>query len=401
MNDRAIISAKPGFPWRWFLLGVILLLILVAATFWWWLNSSCDLDSFASEAKAAGVDLDPVKIDPLADAWWQGLEAAAQGIPSFNLEQPSPQTLAAINQPRYLRLLPALDAFPTGAAGKVVALPSGLNALLRAQILTRPTAELPRTLQRLQRLAVAGTASVERSWTWSPNLYYGVADCVALRLREIPAAQRKPVADALTALATEVMRGFTAGMARHIREYYRRAATPPGDISRASALVIPQLYEHLPGGLGYRLLDRAGRGLVLERLLGWYSATARCHEPRGYIDLALPDIADMKSADPALWPTHWLAHLMHQGFYLEGVAETMLHLRLLAAELNGHPWPEDPFAPPGTPLHRVERDGALLGAWSVGEDGVADGGDRSRDCCLSLGGRLGRPNMGDALPAKP
>lgn len=399
MSDELQHSARRGFPWRWVLLGVALTLILAASVSWWW-SSSRDLNAFASEAKAAGVDLDPVKIDPLADAWWQGMEAAAQGIPSFNLEQVSPQTLALANQPRYLRLLPALDAFPAGAAGPVTALPSELNALLRAQILTRPTSELPRTLQRLQRLAAAGTASVERSWTWSPNVYYGIADCVALRLREIPAAQRKPVADALNALAVEVQRGLPAGLARHIREYYRRAVTPPGDISKASGLVIPQFYEHLPGGLGYRLLDRAGRAPALERLLTWYSASASCHEPRGFIDLARPDIVELKSAAPPLWPTHWLEQRMRQGYYLQGAAVSALHFRLLAAELTGRPWPEDPFAPPGTALHRVERDGALLGAWSVGEDGVDDGGDRSRDCCLSLAGRLGRPFMGDALPAK-
>ncbi len=47
---------------------------------------------------------------------------------------------------------------------------------------------------------------------------------------------------------------------------------------------------------------------------------------------------------------------------------------VLCAELTGGPWPADRCAPAGTILRRLERDGRLIAAYSVGRNGVDDGG---------------------------
>lgn len=52
---------------------------------------------------------------------------------------------------------------------------------------------------------------------------------------------------------------------------------------------------------------------------------------------------------------------------------TALGSRIILHELGHGPWPNDPFAPVGTPLRRHERNGVLIGAWSVGRYGVDDG----------------------------
>lgn len=51
-----------------------------------------------------------------------------------------------------------------------------------------------------------------------------------------------------------------------------------------------------------------------------------------------------------------------------------LRLLLIAAELGGKPWPPDLFAADRAPLRRIERDGRLVGAYTVGPDGHDDGG---------------------------
>jgi hypothetical protein len=137
---------------------------------------------------------------------------------------------------------------------------------------------------------------------------------------------------------------------------------------------------------------------LLQDLLEWHR---QMQASSGLPEMVTAIRHDMKAIDTtwrSLLPSRYLAGWAHQSHvYVRGVRQ-ILHLRLLAADLVGNPWPEDPFAVPGTPLHRVERDGVLLGAWSVGIDGIPNGGDRRSDCCMSLGAQLGKPNMGDALP---
>lgn len=66
--------------------------------------------------------------------------------------------------------------------------------------------------------------------------------------------------------------------------------------------------------------------------------------------------------------------------------QTKLHLALVAAELRQAPWPVDCFDPAGKPLRRFERDGKLVGAYSVGVNGSDDGGDEKADITFPLYG---------------
>lgn len=75
------------------------------------------------------------------------------------------------------------------------------------------------------------------------------------------------------------------------------------------------------------------------------------------------------------------------------------YLRLLAADLEGTPWPIDPGDPAGGRLREIRRGGKLIGAYSVGPDGRDDGGSRETDWCLALREKLGSPMASDP-PAK-
>jgi len=75
-------------------------------------------------------------------------------------------------------------------------------------------------------------------------------------------------------------------------------------------------------------------------------------------------------------------------------------LRLLAADLDGSPWPMDPGAPPGGLIRPILRDGVMIGGYGLGLDGVDDGGNPISDWCWALHAQLGYPKASD-LPKIP
>jgi hypothetical protein len=83
---------------------------------------------------------------------------------------------------------------------------------------------------------------------------------------------------------------------------------------------------------------------------------------------------------------------------IAGAHSARLRLLVLAAELRGAAWPIDQLDPAGKPVRRVERDGRLIGAYSVGADGVDDEGHPQADRCWPLYAPLGTPRAGDPVP---
>ncbi len=81
-----------------------------------------------------------------------------------------------------------------------------------------------------------------------------------------------------------------------------------------------------------------------------------------------------------------------------GAHAARLRLLVLAAELRGTTWPADLLDPAAKPVRRVERGGNLIGAYSVGADGVDDEGHPQTDRCWPLYAPLGTPKAGDPLP---
>jgi hypothetical protein len=67
-----------------------------------------------------------------------------------------------------------------------------------------------------------------------------------------------------------------------------------------------------------------------------------------------------------------------------------IRLKLLAAEISGHEWPIDPYSRSGERLRRIERDGVLIGGYSIGPDERDAGGGRG-DIALALYGHSGLP----------
>lgn len=137
---------------------------------------------------------------------------------------------------------------------------------------------------------------------------------------------------------------------------------------------------------------RAGRGPLLHREMEWILMARKNPTPA---DLVLTARAiDRQSQDLRTWmPTETLS-LQLMGVVsmeLNMTARCQLRLQLMAAELRGAPWPIDAFDPSGKPLRRFERDGALMGAYTVSDDGFDNGGDKKKDRYFPLYGPLELP----------
>lgn len=63
---------------------------------------------------------------------------------------------------------------------------------------------------------------------------------------------------------------------------------------------------------------------------------------------------------------------------------TTLRGRLIAAELQGQPWPIDTFDETDALLRPITRDGRIIAAYSVGDDGIDQGGNEKKDLIFPL-----------------
>lgn len=390
------------FPWRWVLLGVVLSVALACTTAALWLTSTTDLMAFAAQAKAAGVSLDPVPPDQLAEAWWAARSGDLKDIPPYsNYEGDPPPSFAIACEVRFAHVGELAAQAPPGhiVSGGVL---RPLNWWFRLRIRFAPDGELPVLVHQLRRNVELLRDLSDEMQPDALTLMEGMTDCLVLRWRELAVADRVACGTDLAAIAAVMEIELRSGEVRLVRRLYAAAWTHRYHLCRELLVSLPAVYQTMPGGP--LLMERAGRRPLLAGLLAFHQAVSRSPDVRAIIRVIARERLEWRSLTATPWPTLYLRQQLQTGPEGLGMdhlacAQDILHIRLLAAELSGQPWPEDPFAPPGTPLHRVERDGALLGAWSVGEDGRPDGGKHASDVCMALSSEaLGYPTMGDAPP---
>ena len=103
--------------------------------------------------------------------------------------------------------------------------------------------------------------------------------------------------------------------------------------------------------------------------------------------------------------TAWLAELdAYQHFYpsddltpmyCQRIVKQQLEFSVLIANLTNATLPTDAFSATGAALHPVERNGQVIGWYSVGPDGTDDGGVVARDFGIPLRASFGMPRFAD------
>ncbi len=136
-------------------------------------------------------------------------------------------------------------------------------------------------------------------------------------------------------------------------------------------------------------MTRAGRKTLLRHEIEWIQLVQRIPSPTDLI-LSAKRMNIEEEALRTWMPNEALTKMVIAAtpVILEMTVRCQVRLRLMAAELRGQPWPIDPYDPSGKPLRPFLRDGKLMGAYSVYQDGVDNGGDKSKDRYFPLYGPL-------------
>jgi hypothetical protein len=127
--------------------------------------------------------------------------------------------------------------------------------------------------------------------------------------------------------------------------------------------------------MAIQITMRAERASILRAKLAWLQfIKTNPGQPRLWLDEA-------ERRQKALFKAgSWLGKSLER-FLSEQIPSTVswfvrsvLYARLIAAELRGSPWPIDLCDRTNGQLRRWEENGVLIGAYSVGLNGVDDGG---------------------------
>ena len=145
--------------------------------------------------------------------------------------------------------------------------------------------------------------------------------------------------------------------------------------------------------LGYRLT----RERQLQIQLDWILQSRACQPGFARSDLAKRLVSAATTVfDSALGEFGMSAPTISEDFALKA----RLAAEVVAAEIRGTSWPVDPYARDGALLRRLERNGKLIGAYSIGRDGVDDHGGKDDDG-FALYGRLKVPTPAAVTSASP
>lgn len=380
-----------------------------------WLRSTSDLGRVDARARALGIaptwteagltrsaperialQEELERLQPVLKSWDAAKPRGAPSPLTPGLPTPPAMTAhhAALDRARMERLLTICDALGTEPvirdvemtyATKVPGIPVAMGAskLLAERVVLADDAGLPREIARLLDLAERTDSRTVIGHLVRTAIARLAARAITMRLPALRATgdEAVAIADRLRRMADALSAGTGDACAGEFR------------CARASLLASGGIPEFM-GGMKGRLLVRAGREAVLARLLDIADAARAAPIPRlaamGRIELEL-EREDRRTAIP--WPSRVLSGLIIPAVTLATRKPEVaaVHLRLVAAELTGTPWPADLLDPGGVPLRRIERDGRVVGAYSVGTDGRDDGGDDKRDERFALHGPLDPP----------
>ncbi|TVR16665.1 MAG: hypothetical protein EA401_01090 [Planctomycetota bacterium] len=128
---------------------------------------------------------------------------------------------------------------------------------------------------------------------------------------------------------------------------------------------------------------RLGAGSYLHNSADLLMAFSSQYETKRFLLLAMQNFYFRPNGHAGWW-RQWHAMLRDQWFASSERALRIwvtigLKCEVLRHQMDHGPWPEDPWATPGQGLRRYPEEGPLERVWSVGPDGIDDGGDRDSD----------------------
>jgi hypothetical protein len=435
MSDTPPTTRFRMSPLGWVMAGIVVMGI-AAGTCLYWLRSEQDLRAVEAEIRAAGlpVSWQDAGLVPGSQARqddWRRVQALARSIKSYALEDagswygpkpgtPLPPALAEFHARLDARLLAELDATllrlgPDPVYTRTerhlqdkdadVGLIRDLMRLYQERMALAPCDRISALADVMANLVPDREPPSLMSELVSSSLANLWLNGVALRLSNMSADDRRHIAslcDQLDGLlAEQSVQAARCAPIMLLQESTRVTSLSNQEIGMMLAFSSFMVGGGSGGGNPVaiwceneriRFGIRAGRATVLRLCLQRARHYAADADPAACVRTIAALEAGVRRLEASAVTR--AATLVVGGFALIDWSrlEARTALRLLAAELRGQPWPADPRDPTGHAYRRCERDGSLIGAYSVGKNGIDDAG-QGDDRCINLYGvcRLPRP----------
>lgn len=259
---------------------------------------------------------------------------------------------------------------------------------------------------RIARLAASQPLPVVFAQTSSVRLAGLWATQVQRRREELDprqvASEAQVIAERLEATLPQVVAGHPLFLETLMR-------LPVKPLFRSMNIRLPAAMV-VGDGMFMDLFFRIGRGPILERAIVTADWCRRHGTPRTSVEViaAAPGrprptvVSAPRELLSSMLDEGWCQHCGAAGQWSTALHALLLEqlrtttrLRLIAADNLGEPWPVDPCDPAGGRLREIRRDGHMIGAYSLGADGVDDGADVRRDWCWPLREQLGQRRAAD------
>jgi hypothetical protein len=373
------------------------LLLVSVVGVWLWLRSDGDVRAIEAEVLAAGFAVQPKPqtfTDPLRLAQARSADAAVRAIKiegpgqvnSLQNKSASAEFRAyhqAISSQRVCdaaRGIIALGKVPIRVPpGKIGFYPFNWNELFDSRLVVAEGDELDLCLAVTQ-------VRIEMAWG-DDSSFWGRLDithvCKLLTHRLADRREQlRPMAGWLETMAQRCLDSQPT-VAQPILHQDLASFRHGEQMFRERGMRLP---DWLKSGIAIEMAMRVERASILRNELSWLQfLKAHPAQPRVWLDEAERRRAALANAGS------WLGANLHQQLLvtmdprvMRGLVSAVLYARLLSAEIRGSPWPVDLCDRAGNPLRRWEKDGQLIGAYSVGPDGVDDGADNRKDILLRL-----------------
>lgn len=380
--------------WQWLLVALICLVTISLVGGWYWLNDDSDIAAIQAEAQAAGIDIRMAPKKPTDPVRLVRAKDVDVAITKINVAGPGRHFITR----RFPPLSSEFRAFHQQIpAREVCEVARGIIALGGEPIVDDRVS--PRAWSRLlnNRLLIAEgeefdlclAANCTRIdmllgndrfiWDWMEVDEFSRLLLYCYKRRS---SQMRPLADWLDAKAAWLLADYPHRTHRNLLQNFQNL--------RNGEQVMRMHGSRLPGwlhnGPAIEVAMRMERASILRAELSWHRfVTAHRDQPRLWMDEA--DRREALIIGAGSWlgiDAHQEVLFLQHPSVVRRLVGVVLYARLLASELRGVPWPVDLCDRAGDPLRRWEKDGHLIGAYSVGPDGLDDGGDSRKDLLFRL-----------------
>jgi hypothetical protein len=406
------------------------LLVAAGAGGWiWLLNDDGDLVEVLAVARSRGIATSAAELalqapPPARLAIWRKIASLAPALKSYDSTnswksavarlkpfEPVPEQLrmhhAGLDSMGLPKLLAAIDEL--GGAPLVLHTEFSISTPL-------PEIGIYRDLIRLlaERVALAEPESVaaemQRMWTfvgtYDDHLLIShlvraslISLCVGATVRRLDELKpRDPgLADVIERCAEALPHDLDDGLAGEFIAAVGMVRNPPPAISSLGGAV---------GAAGWwdrtttPVVFRLGRRPLLQFEMDWITTLRNAAGPEAVLRASadLDARNDIRDHDPSL-----ILRTMVASSYptvVDITYQTLLHCRLVVAELRGTAWPKDLFDPAGGTLRRIVREGRVMGGYTVGHGGIDAGGKRPGNRYFPLYGPLEPPSAVSSPPTR-